>query len=597
METHMHRVSLLGCALALLAACANGGAGAAALEAGHYELSLESHAKMPEGAAPFDVKLRAGLELRVSATPEWLVAQLVEPRFEAGAEQAGDFAKLADEIGKPFALHVEAGRVTEHRFAAGLSGFAVAMLRSITAPLQLPGANAELVREWDSTGEYEARYTPAVQGLRKQKLRYVRLLGSAPKAEQSLPVVHSSRVDLVLASGRVQRVDSRELVSSPLLQGTTIEVDNRVLLTFRAELPGNTPLAALAGNVMRVDQPYFDAVPRAAFDAARVEGSTVAELITKLERSELPAEGNFGTVNGQAIDAQHQKESEASMASRFAVFSALVAKLRMDEQAVEAVLGAIRQDSPAARQLMAALVNADRSSGLIGFARDTTLPLPRRRSVVGALLRSEHPSEAACELLLSLLGDEAFVEHSRYGLGTFARHLREQGEVARAEQLVQPLLTELASTQDERRRLTLLRGLANAGSHAALTAVRGDLVSDSAVLREAAIYALALVPGPEVDAVYSQRLGIEPENAILELILSSVAQHRPPSAELVRAMQGVLQDQARSAHWQSTLKALSVWQAEVPAARELLQRIARSHQDASLRAAAQATVSEPKEPA
>jgi hypothetical protein len=581
---------ILGVLVALAAACGQ----AADPLAGRYALALDSHANLPQGAQPFDVALRAQLELASTRTPGLYSARLVAPRFEATAEQAGDFARLADELAKPFAVRVEAGRVVEHRVSRGLGAFAVATLRSITAALQRPdpAAQGASVREWDSTGEYEARYAANETGFIKQKLRYTRLLGAQLLGSGQLPAVTSSRADLLLADGRLQRVVSQERIGSPLVQGLTLDVDNRVELTRRGDgvpAPGDGALATL-DTAVKADQPYLDAVPRAAFDAARDDGRSIEALIAALAATQASDRGHPDAADGAALSKDEEKQRTDELGDRLDAFSALVGKLRADPSAVTPVIAAVQSDSPVARKLMSALVAAGHGDTLVAFARDASRDVKKRRVALSALVRSQNPTPAACDLLLSLLGDDAFEEHTRYGLGTYARRLREQGHSERAAELVKPLFDELAQARDENRRLTLLRGIANAASPVALPAVRSDLTSPNPRLREGAIYALSMVKGGDVDAVFAERLRAEPEPKLRELMLMRMAQHRPPSATLVRAMEQMLADPTQAAHWPSIVRALAPWQRDVPAARRLLERTARAHQDASLRAAARASV-------
>jgi hypothetical protein len=540
----MRTLTMLLCALALVA----GGCGEseALPPVGRYALSLDSHAELARGASPFDVKLQASLTLAPSGEPGWLAGTIEAPRFDASEETSADFQRLATELVRPFAVHFQAGRVVEHRFAGGTSAFAAALLRSVTAAMQLPAGTAgdSVAREWDSTGEYEAAYEHTAGGFAKTKRSYTRLHGPAA-ASQQLPEVRSARVELTLEEGALERVVSRETIRSPLLGGTAIEVANHVELSRLGALSERVALGANLGSPTGVDQPYLDPTPRQAFAHARADGRSVAELIPALEKLE-------GAV---ARDSREQ-----GMNARFSAFSALVGQVRSETSAEGQLLAAIRASSPATPSLASALVASGRTAGLIELARDAAAGVSQRRAALSALLRTDSPAEAECELLLSLLSDPAFAEHSRYGLGTFARKLRERGQAERAARLVAPLLAELAHTTEQRQRIILLRGLANAAAPGALAAVRGDLVSSSRSLREGAIHALAMVPGAEVDAAYAERLAHEKDASLRELVLSRIAQHRAPSPALVAALEQLLRDEAASAQWPSARKVLASWQ-------------------------------------
>lgn len=563
--------------------------------AGRYDLALIAHATMPQGADPFDVNLRAELELAPTASADVYLGRLLEARFEANAEQASDFERLRAELERPFAVRFENGRVVEHRLSGKPTGFAVATLRAITAGLQRPPAAFDektSLREFDSTGEYEARYARTAQGYRKEKLRYTRLLGAGQVLSQQIPEIQSAQVELVFAAERLERVVSREVIRAPLMNGLAIEVENQLRLTRKLaqiETASDAALAALALSV-KAEDAYVDPPPLAALGQARDDGRSVAELIAALEAAQAPSEGLYGAVNGQSVSPETAQTQEKELADRMSAFSVLVGKLRADEAAAEQVMAAVRAGSPAGRQLMSALVSSGRSAGLIAYARDASVEVVNRRAAVSALIRSEHPSPAEIDLLLSLLSDDAFEEHVRYGLGTFARRLRDQGEPERAKALVRPLLDELAKTDNQRRRIILLRGLANAGSPLVVPAVRGDLVSEVVVLREAAIYALALVPGDEVDAIYAERLRVEPEKHLRELLLSRIAQHRPPSEKLLRALDDLLADEGAAPLWKSIVYVLAPWRTKVEGARALLEKTAQSHRDGALREAARAAI-------
>jgi hypothetical protein len=555
----MRLIAMLFCVLGwLFAGCAERDS-TAAPRTGRYSLALTSHAEMPRGAAPFDVALKAELVLAPGAQAEWLEARLEKPRFDASIEQSADFARLSRELERPFAVRFEEGRVVEHRFEAGLGAFAAALLRSIIATLQLPhgSSSSAAVREWDSTGEYEARYRRTARGFEKQKLRYLRLLGAPQGGRMQLPEVSHAQLELSFEGAELARVVSRETVRSPLLQDAAIDVDTRIELVRVGPAP---LLASSAGKAVRAEQPYLDPTPRAAFDRARADGRDAAALIAALEAEQRAADDMLGSVNGQAVPAATRDSREKALGSRLATFSSLVGVLRADETAAASVLAAIAAGSRAEPSLMSALVSSGRTAGLIALARDAGMALERRRAAVSALLRNDRPSAADCALLLSLLPDPDFEEHARFGLGSFARRLREQGQAQRAEELVAPLFAELATATAERQRVTLLRALANAASPAALPAVSGDLESESRALREAAIHALAMVPGTDVDAVYARRLAAERDAQLRELILGRIAQHRAASPVLVAALERLLRDDAMAVHRTSAQRALSAMQ-------------------------------------
>jgi hypothetical protein len=555
------------------------------LREGRYRLSLTAHTAMPEGAAPFDVKLESTLEISPLDESGALALRLVEPRFAAEEAQRADFAKAAQDLSAPFVVRFAEGRVVEHRVRPGIGAFAVATLRSITAALQAPPEGARSTLEWDSTGQYQADYVASESGYEKRKVRYAQLLGLAT-ASTSLPQVASASTRVRVRDGAIQSVHSHEVVRSPLLQGLTIDVTSDLTLVRVGSRGGAVDAASVRALslVLKSSDAHVDPVPRRAFDAARVAGRSFGELVAALEASAVSNKtGAYAAVNGAGVSDVQRADRETRLEKQFDAYGALVSMLRSDATKVVTATSAIRDHSRAARQLMSALVAAGHGDVLHAFVQDASLELATRRGAASALLRSELPSAATVALFTQLLADADFEEHARYGLGLFSRRLREQGQAKPAEELVSLLLTELPAAKAERHRVILLRALSNAGHPSARAAIKPFIVAESRAVREAAIEALTLDSDAEVDALYAQRLRDEQDPRVHELILRRIVQHRKPTRAVTEALSYVLAQEALHSSWRSAVDLLVAWRHTAPDALALLREVEQHSPDPTLR--------------
>jgi len=102
--------------------------------------------------------------------------------------------------------------------------------------------------------------------------------------------------------------------------------------------------------------------------------------------------------------------------------------------------------------------------------------------------------------------------HAPYGLGTFSRRLREAGEAARAAEIAHLLMQLLAKASTPSIQVHVLRGIANSGHPDALVAAKPLLSAPSTKVRAAAVDAIRLMPGDEVEQlIAAQLLGTDPE--------------------------------------------------------------------------------------
>ena len=175
-----------------------------------------------------------------------------------------------------------------------------------------------------------------------------------------------------------------------------------------------------------------------------------------------------------ASGADKARDSESSL-QRNRTFSALNALIRQQPEVVNAAVAKIRSGSPAARVLVSGLASsgsAEAQQSLVMLLDDATLDMHLRKAIGVSLLQANQPTVASARAIEALLADPSWRQFASYGLGTFARRLRDVGEVQESQRLVQELTRLLTSTKNQQEMKDLLAGLANAGSIDALPAIR-----------------------------------------------------------------------------------------------------------------------------
>jgi hypothetical protein len=531
-----------------------------------YDLTLSGRTVMEQDGQDrllVDLRLGAGLDLwarRAAGGGVELVARLRDVRLEGGgARGEGSFGDLAARLQQPWAVELADGRVRALRLAAGLPPAAVSLERNIAAALQLApgpaGATAWTGSENDATGSYAAEYRalPEPGRFAKRKVRYDSFLvgvagprfgidigrGPAPAP----PELAASDIQIAVDAGALASVRSSEELRATVGAGTPVRAKSALELrrTARDQAPPPAEWASAEAGLreLAASEPYASPVRHLDADAAKAAGWTFERAVAALEALERDRP-DLAALPASSVGKQTPAENARAQQSARA-FGALTAIFRQQPDTVRRAVVLARKNGPAAPALLDALSasrTAPAQAALLGLATDAKLPRGLRQAAAGSLIRTEQPDEATVAALIPLGDDPLLGAYATYGLGTFARKLREAGEVERAARISKLLVGRLAAAHDDQQKVTVLRGLANAGDAGAMEAVRPYLGSGSAQLRAAAVQALRLVPSPEVDRLIAERLASEQERLPRDEALSA-ASPRPASPVLVAAVEKV----------------------------------------------------------
>ena len=202
---------------------------------------------------------------------------------------------------------------------------------------------------------------------------------------------------------------------------------------------------------------------------------------------------------------------------------------------------------------------------------DEKLPRALRLRAAGSLIRTERASEEAVTLLLGLRQQADFETHAYYGLGTIARKLKDLGQDARADRIVDAFIEDLRKKPGECLTVSLLRGIANSANARAFDSVEPYLKSESAALRGAAVDAVRLMSGARVDSVIESMLDDTTDN--VRLVAVEALRLRQPSPGLIAAARRVAQNDKSSSVRQRAVVVLAQWAPDHPEAAQTLRTV------------------------
>jgi hypothetical protein len=476
------------------------------------------------------------------------------------------------------------------RVEHGLRGTVANTYRALAAALQFARAATHeeqyVADEYDTTGHYQARYVhDGVSGdWTKQKERYFSLLvpkSASPGAfAQVAPQIRRSQATIHLtADGRPEAVRSYDEVDIKGAQ-QAVHAETSMSLTAEGVGPLDFPVAdaqAAFAAMDRVDaaDPYGPQAPTEAFDTARIGGYTFATVVTRLEATLRDEAG------GDAKDSERQT-----------LFAALAAILREQEASVRAAEQAIRAKSPVSELLIDALGSASTPASeraLVALMGDKTLNASQRARASSSLVRTPRPDPAAIDALKNALEKEPFNPKALYGLGTYARRLRDSGKRDEARDLGEFLIRRLASAGGPSATATALRAIANSGYAPALPVVTPYLDDARDGVRVAAVRALQSMQDAKVDQLIAHSLGSDPSNDV-QISAIDAARVREPSDQLAQALASSATGASDPHVRYGAVELMTQWLPLRPDFRATLERVARNDEEERIRERAKAAL-------
>jgi hypothetical protein len=500
------------------------------------------------------------------------------------------------------AFTMTGGRVSELRVPPGLGVVAAGTYRQIAAALQFVpgerGAERYSAEEHDTTGRYVASYELSAdrKGWRKQKLRYLALLGEsnlAAAGSRIVPeVVRSSAEVLLHPSGHPSSIKLADEVS---IRGGQIPVRSTVTvgLEFSREVGTSeaSRLAVESGGFRRyaAHEAILSPPSNEALDDARIGELGFDQVVQRMERLAsdrkpvMVADVDPGAA--AKVELEEQTERKASVQEDARLFSALAALLRKQPGNVARLVAAVRRKSPAAETLMDALGAASTKEAhraLAELLRSSHVDPELRARLVLVLARVRKPSKEATLALRAVLEDDPFHAGALYGIGTHSRLLRDEGRLEDAGELGDFLVGRLALAKGPRSVAVVLKAIANSGYDVALPRVLPYLHDKREAVRMAAVRSLQSMQKPEVDSLIAERIeGSDSKEVKLSAI--AAARVRKPGGVLEKALMAA---GARGAEPQVRYRAVELmakWLPARPELRETLERIAKDDLEAHIR--------------
>ncbi len=529
-------------------------------------------------------------------------AQIVS-RMAASQPQLDDVADRIRRTGAFFVL--SGGRVTEMRVEHGLSAMVANTYRAFGAALQFARAVGDPDRysfdEHDTTGHYVAQYErgPATHEWRKHKERYLSLLmpktASPSAAGQVVPEILASRGTVRLsADGRPEAVETYDEID---IKGAQQQVHSKNTVSLRAEAPAPPPVPApdyeaLFAAMDRIDatEPFGTSAPTEAFDQARIKGRTYATVLTRLEAIARDEGGNPAL--DKSLDADEQARRERLASEQQDLFAALAAILRQEEPAVVSAEKSVRAGSPVSGVLIDALGSASTPASeraLVELMQSTTLNPSLRKRAGSSLVRAPRPDPVAIDGLKVVLAKDPFNPKALFGIGTYARRLRDAGNPGAAKELGELLLARLKLAGGPSSLVTVLRAIANSGYAPALAQVTPYLDDPRDGVRGAAVRALQSMQDTKADELIASRLESDPSNDV-RISAIEAAHVREPNDLLAHALASSATDATDPHVRYRAVELMAQWFPLRSDFRPTLERVAASDAEERIRERAKAAL-------
>jgi HEAT repeat protein len=377
-------------------------------------------------------------------------------------------------------------------------------LRTLVASTQFVTPNAPQeawpAQELDVTGLYAAQYrqVPGSRKYEKTKERYLKLAspGGLQNLDPSVQVtVDASASFLVGEEGWPESVSSREQVAVRSGEGLPpVRGQGQVQLTRTAVRSVPLLIGSLEARRQQLataslaTQVYAPEDPQAELRRL-VGGAQLTDLVGGLRK--LPADPNE---RGQATSQlMHRMRALFTLEPGTAAQVPALLRGEKERNTYSSLIGSLSAASTpeAVRALGQAVL-------------DEQLPTAVRVDAAAGLGVVEKPTQEGLTALRQLAqsGEEDLRSTATLALGNAARNLETQKDPS-ADVLLRELKDAVATAPTPQARALQLRALANSAHPLALSTIQEALRDSSALVREAAVEALRLIPGPAAEQLLS----------------------------------------------------------------------------------------------
>ena len=516
-------------------------------------------------------------------------------RLPSGQAQLDQVAQQVESSG--CFVDFEDGKVRTLHLPSGMPAMPANLYRELAAELQFAVSSSAryTAEEYDTTGQYEAEYTPlpGARHFSKKKLRYVGMLGAQvanamlPSAPvQAAPQVVSSEGDVTLsAAGRPLVIHSKNQV---LFSGAQVPVGSTTVVSLEADveqaLPAPSPdFSAILAKTIAVaaNEPFGGQAAIDSLDDARIHGETFDTLYASL--SAAPA------VTAPGAEVSDDKRTVDAKAH---VFIALGALFRRQPPTVELALSKIRKNAPGAAELLDALGSASSPAAqdaLLALARDNALEPKLQTRVLRSLARTQRPTPGAVAAFEGLLVKNPFDAVGLYGLGTYSRRLRDAGDLLRANAIGDALLRRLHTATNEPDLIVVIEALSNAGYAQSFASLQRYVSNPSEPVRVAAVRALQSIKDPQVDRVLATAVTSDTSSEV-RISAINAAQVRAPSDPLATALTAAALEASDPHVRFRAVELMGQWLPRWPSFRSTLEGVASKDSEGKVRDRAKAAL-------
>jgi len=424
------------------------------------------------------------------------VSNIIVSGNPARNASASSLEELRSRLSRPFwATYRSDGGLLAIYFFHDVSPSDCNLLQMVATELQLVRPESArpswTSQERDGAGEYAALY--AMSGpdrVIKRKLKYVHTDGAAGLSSDMLRVsIDDSTVTFSVSSDNsVLTADGSNRThldfsldhAQQLAAVTEIHLSNR--RTLRAPDLTDSLLRALPNVTSSpiITHQTDPAALRAQADGHLLEGFNTESLLAAA----------FGKGDGDAVLADR-----------------LGALFRQRPEAAVAAAAVLKKNGPERRvtNALALAGSAQAVATLALLARDTSLPEKLRVDSVLAFLEIQHPDVEAMRVTAGLVRDSnpAVRAAARLMSGAMARAGR-RSHAAEAQAIDESLIALYHDSHDAEEASELLRALGNSAGPSVVPVIKGALVDARESSRVAAVCALRLAPGSEIDDLLAQ---------------------------------------------------------------------------------------------
>ena len=446
-------------------------------------------------------------------------------------------AELRSRLSRPFWITYRTdGGMTGTHFFRNVEPADANLLQMVATELQLvrpaDARSTWTAQERDAAGEYLALYViPQPSRILKRKLKYVQTDGVSGAAVDTVPVaIDQSDIAYSLTpEGKVESVNALSRMHMELSGNK----DGRLTIVSEIHLGGLHSARApdLAGSLDRARARVTDSSirtfsvnqpeARAQADARLLEGHTTQSIL----EAAFAADSNDSALPSRLAALFRRRPTAAAVAVRM-----LVKNSAQDSK-----------ESEKSRQSITNALGAAGSSSAIAaletLAKNAALPEQLRVDAIIAFVQTRDPDLQAMRVPKSLINDPnpAIRSTARMMSAALARSGRE-AHATEASSIDATLISLYRKTQDEAEAVDLLAALGNSVGPAVVPVIEEALRDARAPIRAAAVRALRLAPGDEIDRLIASVIASDKDTTVRADAVFAARFRRPLPSPLTAAL-------------------------------------------------------------